>query len=263
MDLETVILDKQDHIAVVTMNRPQARNAYDDRMQGELDWVWKQLRGDSDVWAIVLTGAGTDAFCAGRDVKELSVHQGEGSLVPRYDPAHPSYGQFGAHIHKYGLPQPLIGAINGYAIGGGLGMVLTCDLRVMSETAWLGDLHVNIGQVGGASRLARGLPYAIASELVLLAGRLSAQRLYEIGAVNMVVPPEQVLPEAMKLAERVCQNSPLAVKRSKEIMLAIFQNDAGLNGLEVFYMADQRLTEDGREGPRAFREKRKPAWVNR
>lgn len=260
---QTVRLERRDRIAVVTLDRPAARNAYDDRMQGELADVWREIRADRDVWVVVLTAAGTDAFCAGRDVKELAEYQQRGELVPRYDPAHPSYGDFGAHLHKYDVPQPIIGAINGYAIGGGLGLVLSCDLRVMSETAWLGDLHVNIGQIGGVARLTRHLPYAVAAELILAGDRIDARRAYEVGLVNTVVAPDQVLPEAMRLAEQVTRMSPLAVRRSKEVMQTLLPVPAGTAQLDEFYTVQQRLTEDGREGPLAFREKRAPRWTGR
>jgi enoyl-CoA hydratase/carnithine racemase len=211
----------------------------------------------------VLTNAGTDAFCAGRDVKELAHHQSQGRLVPRYDPAHPSYGDFGAHLHKYNIGKPIVGAINGYAIGGGLSLVLSCDLRIMSSSAWLGDLHVNIGQVGGAARILRQLPYAVAAELVLAGERITAERAREVGLVNAVVPPDEVLPTALRLAARICEMSPLAVQRSKQIMQTLMQIPSGTLELEEYFMAQQRLTEDGIEGPRAFREKRKPAWTGR
>ena len=263
MELKTVCYEKRDHLAIVTLNRPEARNAYDDRMQGELDGVWKDARGDAAVWAIVLTAAGTDAFCAGRDVKELAAYQAQGKLVPRYDPASPTYGQFGAHLHRYAIRKPIVVGLNGFAVGGGLALALSGDLRVMSDQAWLGDMHVNIGQVGGASRYLQALPYAIAAELVFLGGRMSAQRAYEVGLVNRVVPPAEVLPETLRLAERICEMSPLAVQRSKEIMQLCLQYDEALVQFEEHVMAEMRLTEDGQEGPRAFREKRKPRWTGR
>ncbi|MGE5618608.1 MAG: enoyl-CoA hydratase/isomerase family protein [Sphingomonadaceae bacterium] len=259
MGFETVIYEKRGHLALVTLNRPQARNAYDDQMQGELDQVWRDVRGDANVWVVVLTGTG-EAFCAGRDVKELAAYQAQGRLVPRYDPASPTYGQFGAHLHRYGIRKPVVAGINGFAVGGGLALALSCDIRVMAETAWIGDLHVNIGQVGGALRYVQALPYPIAAELVFMGGRMSAQRAYEVGLVNRVVPREEVLPEAIRIAERICEMSPLAVQRSKEIMQMYLQPEAGLAQLEEHYMAEMRLTEDGQEGPRAFREKRKPVW---
>ncbi len=263
MELETVIYEKKDHIAFVTLNRPEARNAYDDQMHGDLDKVWRDVRGDTNVWAVVLTGAGRDAFCAGRDVKELAEYQRQGREVPRYDPASPTYGQFGAYVHQYRVRKPIVGAINGLAVGGGLMMLLSCDLRVMSDTAWLGDMHVNVGQLGGALRLVQALPYAVACELALMGGRMNAQRAYEVGLVNRVVSYEEVLPEATRMAERVCEMAPLAVQRSKELMQLFLQPEAGLEQLDEHYMADMRLTEDGREGPRAFREKRKPVWKGR
>lgn len=262
-DLKTLTYELRDHIAVVTLNRPEARNAYDDTMQGEMSRVWREVRGNPDVWVIVLTAAGQQSFCAGRDVKELSAFQQRGELVPRYNPRHPSYGDFGAHLHKYAVNKPIVGAINGYAIGGGLGLLLSCDLRIMSETAWLGDLHVNIGQIGGAARILKQLPYAVAAELILAGQRITAQRAYEMGLVNKVVAPDDVLPEAMVLAEQICRMSPLAVQRSKEILQTLMQIPSGTLQLEEFYMADMRLTEDGREGPLAFREKRAPRWTGR
>src|SRR3546814_8280104 len=108
-DLKTVIFERRGPIAVVTLNRPQARNAYDDTMQGELSEVWREVRGNPEIWVAVLTGAGTDAFCAGRDVKELAEFQQRGELVPHYDPRHPSSGDFGAHLHKYNIQKPIVG----------------------------------------------------------------------------------------------------------------------------------------------------------
>ncbi|WP_108459734.1 enoyl-CoA hydratase/isomerase family protein [Devosia naphthalenivorans] len=262
-DLKTITFEKRDNIAIVTLNRPQARNAYDDTMQGELSDAWREIRGNHDIWCAVVTAAGSDAFCAGRDVKELSEFQQRDQLVPRYDPRHPSYGDFGAHLHKFGINKPIVGAINGFAVGGGLGLLLSCDLRIMSETAWIGDLHVNIGQIGGAARILRQLPYAIAAELVLSGQRIGAERAREIGLINKVVPPDQVLDEALRWAEQLCRMSPLAVQRSKEILQTLMTIPSGTLQLEEYYMAQMRLTEDGKEGPLAFREKRAPRWTGK
>ncbi|SFZ86027.1 short chain enoyl-CoA hydratase [Devosia enhydra] len=262
-DFKTITFERRDHIAIVTLNRPEARNAYDDTMQGELSTAWREIRGNDDIWCAVVTAAGKDAFCAGRDVKELSAFQQQGKLVPRYDPRHPSYGDFGAHLHKFGINKPIVGAINGFAVGGGLGLLLSCDLRIMSETAWIGDLHVNIGQIGGAGRILRQLPYAVAAELILSGQRIGAERAREVGLVNRVVAPDEVLPEALRWAEQLCRMSPLAVQRSKEIMQTLMALPTGSTALEEYYMAQMRLTEDGREGPMAFREKRAPRWTGK
>jgi enoyl-CoA hydratase/carnithine racemase len=263
MKLKTVLLEFEDNIAIVTLNRPQALNAYDDQMQGELADVWRSLRANDNVWAVIVTGAGQKAFCAGRDVKELSQYQGAGSLVPRYDPASPTFGDRGAHLHKYDVMKPVIGAINGLVAGGGLQLVLSCDIRVMSETAWLADLHANVGQIGGVARIVKQLPYAIAAELLLAGGRLSAERAYQLGIVNQISSPDQLLDDAKVIARRICTLSPLAVKRSKEVMLSVIQHDAAATRLDEHYATSMRLTEDGKEGPRAHREKRKPVWTGK
>jgi enoyl-CoA hydratase/carnithine racemase len=262
MASEVVLYEKKGHIAFVTFNRPEAHNAYNDQSHGELVKIWKDVRGDDGIWAVVLTGAGNKAFCAGRDVKELSHYQKLGKLVPRYDPASPTYQQYG-HIWHFNIYKPVIGAINGFAVGGGLAFFLHCDLRVMAEDAWLADGHVNIGQLGGPEVVAQFMPYAIAAELTLMGGRITAQRAYEVGIVNKVVPSDQVLPEATRMAERVCEMAPVAVQRSKEVMRTLSKAPAGVQQLSDFYMAAMRLTEDGAEGPRAFAEKRKPNWKAR
>lgn len=262
MAAEVVLYEKKGHIAFVTFNRPEAHNAYNDQTHADLSKIWKGVRGDNNIWAVVLTGAGRKAFCAGRDVKELSYYQQQGKLVPRYDPASPTYGEFG-HLQRYDIYKPVVGAINGFAVGGGLGFFFACDLRVMAEDAWLADGHVNIGQLGGPEAAARYMPYAIAAELVLMGGRISAQRAYEIGLVNRVVPNEQVLPEATRMAERVCEMAPLAVQHSKEVMQMLHKIPHGVKQLSDHYMAEMRLTEDGAEGPLAFAQKRKPAWKAR
>jgi enoyl-CoA hydratase/carnithine racemase len=262
MASEVVLYEKKGHIAFVTFNRPDAQNSYNDQSHGELLKIWKDVRGDNNVWAVVLTGAGNKAFCAGRDVKELSHYQKLGKLVPRYDPASPTYNEFG-HIWHFNIYKPVVGAINGFATGGGLGFVLHCDLRVMAEDAWLADGHVNIGQLGGPEVVARHMPYAIASELVLMGGRITAQRAYQVGIVNKVVPSDQVLPEATRMAERLCEMAPLAVQECKEVMRTLYKAPAGVQQLSDHYTRAIRLSEDGREGPRAFSEKRKPVWKAR
>jgi enoyl-CoA hydratase/carnithine racemase len=262
MSDNVVLYEKRGHIAFVTFNRPEALNSYNDQSHAELRKVWRDVCGDNNVWAVVLTGAGNKAFCAGRDVKELSIFQQQGKLVPRYDPASPTYGEFG-HVWCFDIVKPMVGAINGFVVGGGLSFFFGCDLRVMAEDAWLSDGHVNIGQFGGPEAVAQAMPYAIAAELVLMGGRLSAQRAYQLGVVNRVVPSDQVLPEATRMAERLCEMAPLAVQRSKETMQTLRKPPHGVKRLSDYYAADMRLTEDGREGPRAFAEKRKPVWTAR
>ena len=262
MSSNAVLYEKRGHIAFVTFNRPEAHNAYNDQSHGELSKIWKDVRGNANVWAVVLTGAGNKAFCGGRDVKELSHYQKQGRLVPRYDPASPTYDQFG-HIWRYDVYKPVVGAINGFAVGGGLAFVLHCDLRVMAEDAWLADGHVNIGQVGGPEVVAQYMPYAIAAELVLMGGRITAQRAYRgrVGQQGRALRAGAAGGDRM--AERLCEMSPLAVQQCKEVMRTLNKAPPGLHQLSEQYTSSIRLTEDGREGPRAFAEKRKPEWKAR
>ena len=262
MTKDAVIYEKKGHIAFVTFNRPEALNAYNDQSHGELVKIWKDVRGDSNVWAVVLTGAGDKAFCAGRDVKELSDYQKQGKIVPRYDIAHPNYGQFG-HIWHFDLHKPVVGAINGFAIGGGLIFFFNCDLRVMADHTWISDGHVNIGQLGAPEVVAQFMPQVLANEMVLMGGRISAQRCYEAGVVNKVVPSAQVLPEATKMAEQICDMAPVAVQKNKEVIQLLNKAPHGLKAMSDNYAADMRLTEDGKEGPLAFAQKRKPVWKAR
>jgi enoyl-CoA hydratase/carnithine racemase len=257
-----VLYEKKDHIAFVTFNRPEAMNSYNDRSHAELVKIWKDVNGDVDVRAVVLTGAGRKAFCAGRDVKELKVYQQMGKLVPRYDPASPTYDEFG-YIWKFDIHKPIVGAINGFAIGGGLIFFLNCDLRVMAEDAWISDGHVAIGQMGGPEVIARQMPHALASEIILMGGRIDAKRCYEVGLVNKVVPGDDVMPEATRMAERVCEMAPLGVQRSKEVIQTLQKVPHGVKQLSDHYAAYLRTTEDGREGPLAFEQKRKPVWRTR
>lgn len=256
---EVTIYEKKEHIAFVTMNRPAARNSYNNQSHAELSNIWKDIRADNNIWAVVLTGAGREAFCAGRDVKELSEFQKQGKLVPRYDPADSNYNVFG-HLAHYEINKPIIGAINGFVVGGGMMFFFACDMRVMNEEAWLGDLHANVGQIGSAEKYAMYMPLAIASEMVYTNHRLSAKRAYELGLVNKVVPYEQVLPEATKLAEAVCDMAPLSVQRGKQVIQALLKIPEGVSQLSKHYAAELRLTEDGKEGPLAFAQKRKPHW---
>ena len=158
----------------------------------------------------IVTGAG-DAFCAGRDVKFLAKHQAEGKRTPHEDPNSPIFHWGGGgQPSDVNLDKPLIAAINGFAVGVGLSLALQCQLRVMAEDAWLGDTHTLVGRLGSAHNLYAALPRAIAAYLTLCNGRLTAQKCEQLGIVNEVVPRDQLIPAAERLADMVCMGSPLA-----------------------------------------------------
>jgi enoyl-CoA hydratase/carnithine racemase len=259
-NLEHVLYEKKEHVAYVTINRPEVRNALHTYAYAELRACWLDIARDPDIYVGIVTGAG-DAFCAGRDVKFLAEHQAKGIRTPHEDPTNPMYSWGGGGQPKdVQVEKPLISAINGYAVGVGLSIALQCQLRVMADDAWLGDLHTQVGRMGGAHRLYMAVPRAIAAELTLCNARLTAERCYELGIVNAVVPKDQLIPTAEELAERVCNASPLAVQAAVRLYNLCSEFSPEMSALARHLDQETAETEDGAEGPRAFRERRKPQW---
>jgi enoyl-CoA hydratase/carnithine racemase len=262
-NLEYVIYEKKNHVAYVTINRPEVRNALHSYAYVELRSCWSDIKRDPDVYVGVLTGAGV-AFCAGRDVKFGAKHQAAGNPTPHEDPNNPLYHWGGGgRPSDVELDKPLIAAVNGFAVGVGLHLVLECQLRVMEEDAWLGDQHTNVGRVGSPHHIYEALPRATAAYLTLCNGRLSAQECLELGIINQVAPKGGLLDEAEKLADMVRRNAPLAVQGAVQL----FRLSSTPSGpLEAYARAlDKQIaeTEDGVEGSRAFAEKRRPVWKMR
>ncbi|HKE74458.1 MAG TPA: crotonase/enoyl-CoA hydratase family protein [Acidimicrobiales bacterium] len=255
-----VQLDRDGHVAVVVMDRPEARNAMDADLTAALDDTYDALAADDDIWAVVLTGAGDRAFCAGRDLKQVV---GGGT---RGAPAARRRGGFGG-ITTRDFPKPLIAAVNGYALGGGLEIVLSCDLAVAEEHAQLGLPEVRRGVVaaaGGLVRIGRRLPMPLALELALTGEPVSARRAYELGLVNRVVPSGEGVAAAVALAQKVCEASPVAVRLSKQMVRrCVGQGEDELWDRQRELMAVLASSEDFREGPLAFVEKRSPRWTGR
>jgi enoyl-CoA hydratase len=249
-----VTIDVLDYIALVTLDRPQRHNAITPAMLAQLAAVAQRLREDDEIRVAVLTGAGTRAFCAGGDLEQLIPRLADGhldDLVP--DPAQ----RFFSRVYK-----PIIAAVHGYCIAGGLEILLGTDLRVVSHDAVFGLAETRWGIVPGAGshvRLPQQLPWPIAMQLLLTAEPVDARRAYEVGLVNEVRPTAEVLPRAMELARLIAGNGPLAVQAAKEIAVRALGNEPRF-ALE--YDVTQRVmrTEDAREGPRAFAEKRTPVY---
>ena len=256
---ETVLYEKQDNIVVITLNRPDSLNAINRQLRGDLSAAITQFDGDSEAFVAIITGAGR-AFCAGRDLKERADDNAEGVQARAAHSMSPD--------RPYMWPQtwkPTIAAVNGFALAGGWSIAQMCDLRIAAEDAKLGiteskwSLLPPFGTV-----LPKMIPLSAVLELVFTAQPLSAQRCYDIGFLNKVVPAAELMEEALGLAQQIAENAPLAVQYFKELAYrGLNMSTQDISAL-TYHMYDRLLTtEDSKEGPRAFAEKRRPCWQGR
>jgi len=260
----SVLVERHGHVLVATINRPEVRNCVNLAVTTGLGDALDEAEHDRDIWAVVVTGAGDKAFCAGADLK--AVARGESLVITEQPRA--AWGFAGYVSHH--ISKPTIAAVNGFALGGGTEITLASDLAVAADTASFGLPEVKRGiyaGAGGVFRLPQQLPKKIAMELVLTGEPITAQRALELGLVNRVVPQAAVVDAALELADRVCANAPLAVQASKRIANGIVEGRVAAD--EAFWAAShnegRRLmtTRDASEGPRAFAEKRQPVWEAR
>jgi enoyl-CoA hydratase/carnithine racemase len=259
-NLQFIKYEKKGHVAYVTIDRPEVRNALHSYAYIELRSCWRDIGLDPNIYVGIVTGTG-QAFCAGRDVKFLAAHFAEGKRTPHEDPNSPHYHWGGGgQPQDVRLEKPLIAAINGFAVGVGLNIILQCHLRVMADDAWLGDQHTNVGRLGAPHELYQALPRVAAAYLTLCNGRLTAEQCMQWAIVNKVVARENVLAAAEELAEMVCLGSPLATQGAVRLYRLTGAFPESL--LTCARYKDQEIaeTEDGQEGARAFREKRRPVW---
>ena len=247
-----------DHVALVTLNRPEARNAVNGDVAQGLEAAIDATEADDDVWLVILTGSGDAAFCAGADLKAVSSGQGQGLRTER--------GGFAGFVHAT-RRKPWIAAINGPALAGGCEIALACELRVAVPTARFGLPEVKRGLVasaGGLYRLPRALPQALALEMILTGEPISAERALQLGLVNALAEPEGLLAAAQALAARITVNAPVAVRESLRVAKqALDLDDAGLRALSGQAQQAVMASEDYREGPLAFIEKRAPRWTGK
>lgn len=245
---------KKGNVAIITMNRPEARNAINGEMAQTMEAALDQMESDPEVWVGILTAVGK-AFCAGADLKEISAGNG-GALSTKK-------GGF-AGIARRERTKPLIAAITGSALAGGTEIALSCDMIIAADDTNFGLPEVKrslVAGAGGLFRLPRQVGKAVALEAILTGDPLSSQRAYELGMVNKVVPEAQVMDEAMKLAGRITANAPLAVAASRAVAIsATSKTDDELWKDSGVAFASIINTEDYKEGPRAFIEKRAPVW---
>ncbi|MCP5329276.1 MAG: crotonase/enoyl-CoA hydratase family protein [Sinobacteraceae bacterium] len=250
-----VEFEVRDGIGIITLNRPEARNAVNGAVAAALADITESLETRTDVRVAVLTGAGGN-FCSGMDLKAFLRNE---DVKPR--------GRGFAGLIRARIDKPLIAAIEGYALAGGFEIALACDLIVAATDARFGLPEVKRGLVanaGGLVRLPSQLPYRIAMELVLTGATVPAERLVALGLVNRVVAPGQALDEALRLAVEISSNGPLAVTTSKRVL----RDSRDWPSTEAFdrqdaYTAPVFRSEDAREGARAFAEKRAPRWIGR
>jgi enoyl-CoA hydratase/carnithine racemase len=248
-----------DHVALVTINRPEARNAVSPDVAAGLQTAIDVTDADPDVWVVVLTGAGDQAFCAGADLKAVSAGNGHLLRTER--------GGFAGFVHAP-KSKPWIAAVNGPALAGGCEIALACDLIVAVPQARFGLPEVKRGLIasaGGLYRLPRALPPAVAREMILTGEPISADRALALGMVNALAPDAgSLLATAQALAARITANAPVAVRESLAVARrALDATDADLRMASEAGQARNMQSEDFLEGPRAFIEKRAPRWVGR
>ncbi|RMG85338.1 MAG: enoyl-CoA hydratase [Candidatus Dadabacteria bacterium] len=260
MSEPTVLVEREDGLCLITLNRPQVMNSISFQMLLDLNRVLDEVRFDTSVRCVVITGAGDRAFCAGADLKERAGMTED--QVRRY-----IYTIRNTFTEVENLPMPVIAAVNGVALGGGTELALASDLRIASENATLGLTETSLAIIpgaGGTQRLPRIVGKAKAKELIFTAKRISAAEALEIGLVNRVVPLAGLLDAARELAAAIAKNGPLAVRAAKRAIDRGMEMDLA-DALVFESTCYETLipTEDRLEGLRAFREKRKPDYQGR
>jgi enoyl-CoA hydratase len=252
---DEVLRERRGHVEILTINRPEARNAINGAVSKAMGSAMDELAEDAECWVVVVTGSGDKAFSAGMDLKAFS--SGEGGDILG------AGGGF-AGLTQRDFPKPIIAAVNGSALAGGFEIMLSCDLVVAASHATFGIPEAKRGLIAGAGgliRMPKRLPIAVALELAMTGDPIDAERAYALGLVNKVVAPEQLLEEALALAERIAANAPLAVRYSKNVM----KRAAEVPESEGWAINSEAVgvvfsSADAMEGPIAFAEKRPPNW---
>ena len=252
--MTNILLEKKGLYAVATINRPKALNALNSEVLSDLDELVRTVSADADIRALVITGSGEKAFVAGADIGEMS------TLTPAEGEA---FGKHGNDVFRKleTLPIPTIAAINGFALGGGCELSMSCDIRLCADTAVFGQPEAGLGITpgfGGTQRLARLVSPGMAKQLIYTAKNIKADEAYRIGLVNAVYPLDELLPAAEKMAETIAKNAPIAVRACKKAInegLEAKMDDAVVIEEKLFGSCFQ--TADQIEGMSAFLEKRK------
>jgi len=257
MGYEHILLELEPPIATLTLNRPKVLNALSPDLIRELTTALAELDSDENIRAVVLTG-GPKVFAAGADIGDMADRGAVDQL--RRD-------QTGRWAPLAGFSKPLIAAVNGYALGGGCEVALMCDLILAGETARFGQPEINLGIIpgaGGTQRWPRTVGKYVAMEVMLTGAALTAQRAYELGIVNRVVPAEMTIPLAQRMARQIAEKPPVAVRMAKEAVLKAFEmplSEGLASERKSFYFLF--ATDDQKEGMHAFLEKRKGVFKGR
>ncbi|NLV16905.1 MAG: short-chain-enoyl-CoA hydratase [Syntrophomonadaceae bacterium] len=259
MEFNNLLLEKDGAIGIITMNRPKALNALNEETLVDLDQAVDLIAKDDEVKAVIITGNG-NAFVAGADIVAMQNNNGlQGK-------AFGTLGQ-GVFLKIEKLPKPVIAAINGFALGGGCELAMACDIRIASEKAKFGQPEVGLGIVpgfAGTQRLPKLVGAGMAKELIFTGDMIDAQKANQIGLVNRVVAPDELMEEAKKMARKIISNAPVAVRFAKQAINEGLELDVARGQLiEVDLLALCFATEDQKEGMKAFIEKRKPVFKDR
>ena len=268
--MPAVLFEKRNHIAYVTFNRPEVHNSFNPELLVRMGGFWDEADKDDDVRAVIVTGAGKVAFSAGADLgKLIPLFTGARKPQDEWDHKLMDNRRLGdiALLRGYDFGKPVIAAVNGFCIAGGMEFIQATDLRIASENASFGLQEVKwaiIPAAGSLARLQRQVPYCKAMEILLTGNRIDAQEAWRIGLVNYVVPQEKLIAKAEELAATIAENGPLAVRKIKEAV----RRCSGRPLEEAFKIEneiarDVMRSEDAKEGPRAFMEKRKPVYKGR
>lgn len=260
--MTAALTERRGNVLVITINRPEARNAVNGAVSTAVGDALEQAQNDPEVRAVVITGAGDKSFCAGADLKAIS---------RRENLYHPDHGEWGfAGYVRHFIDKPTIAAVNGTALGGGTELALASDLVVAEERAMFGLPEVKRGLIAGAGgvfRIVAQLPRKVALEMLFTGDPISAAEAAKWGLINQVVPDDTVVEAALTLAERVTVNAPLSVQASKRIAYGV--DEGVITDEQPGWRRTERefgtllKSEDAREGPLAFAEKRQPVWKAR
>ncbi len=260
-----------DHIVRITIDRPEARNALDMDHFAQLRMAWERFGEDDDAWVAVITGVGAD-FCVGADLKTYIPQITSLQVKMKAEGVHEIDGYrlddgVKAVLRNVKLYKPIVAAVNGTCVAGGMEMLGGCDLRVAVDTATFGVMEPKRGLFAGGGttvRLPRQVPFPAAMELLLCADRVSAGRVYEMGLLNEVCPPDRLMERAIDYARRITANGPFAVRKTKEsVLLGLATDMKEAYRIESSISSEVFSSEDAVEGPKAFAEKRTPEWKNR